>query len=170
MAEGEFYKGELPTTQVHFRSQGHDRTQMGAAIAAAAAAGAAAALSSSRAEVSSAAESAAVSAALDRLSIKRSMSLPEAELAAIADAVDAATDAVVGSGSPKRSPHRHKRAPSSLLSSPVLESDELVEESVGADEDESTSIDLERATRGDMAAEIRRLQGATGEAGEGATR
>ena len=48
-------KGELPTTQVHFRSQGHDRTQMGAAVAAAAAAGAAAALSSSRAEVSSAA-------------------------------------------------------------------------------------------------------------------
>lgn len=163
-------KGELPTTQVHFRSQGHDRTQMGAAVAAAAAAGAAAALSSSRAEVSSAAESAAVSAALDRLSIKRSMSLPEAELAAIADAVDAATDAVVGSGSPKRSPHRHKRAPSSLLSSPVLESDELVEESVGAvTSDESTSIDLERATRGDMAAEIRRLQERLAQL-EGATR
>ena len=111
-----------------------------------------------------------MSAALDRLSIKRSMSLPEAELAAIADAVDAATDAVVGSGSPKRSPHRHKRAPSSLLSSPVLESDELVEESVGAvTSDETTSIDLERATRGDMAAEIRRLQERLAQL-EGATR
>jgi serine/threonine protein kinase len=151
-------KGELPKTQMQFRSQ-HDRTQMGAAVAAAAAAGAAAAQSGTRAEVSSAAESAAVSAALDKLSIKRSMSLPEAELAAIADAVDAATNAVAGSGSPRRSPHKHRRAPSSLMSSLVLESDELVEESVGGGtSDESTSIDLETASRVDMAAEIRRLQ------------
>ena len=88
------------------------------------------------------------------------MSLPEAELAAIADAVDAATNAVAGSGSPRRSPHKHRRAPSSLMSSLVLESDELVEESVGGGtSDESTSIDLETASsRVDMAAEIRRLQ------------
>ena len=167
----------------------------------------------SRTEMSMVAEAAAVTAALDVFSLKRSQSLPETELAAIVDAVDAATDAAsmfAAGHSPSVDPRGSPKSPlgSNQVQSQSHGHDEVVEDgrlpghgsdrtaspsgahlavggggggvagflhhiSEGNSLDEASegkvsstdsesrappSIDLETASRGDLAAEVRRLQ------------
>jgi len=149
---------------------GRGRAEMGATVAAAAAGAAAAAaaygsLDGSRADVISAAEAAAVTAALDVFSLKRSQSLPESELMAIVDAVAAATHAAAtvagardnsksrlshGSGGGGKRPARHGLDTLQQQLPHISEN--------ASPEEVSGEIDLDTASRTDLAAEVRRLQ------------
>ena len=100
-------------------------------------------------------EAAAMSAALDQFSFKRSQSLPEAELAAIADAVAAAGEiAGLGGRRSPNSPMRRIGSPSPLAPATVLEETEGTNET---DSGEESKPDGEM-TRDDLEAEVRRLR------------
>jgi serine/threonine protein kinase len=100
-------------------------------------------------------EAAAMSAALDQFSFKRSQSLPEAELSAIADAVTAAGEiaGLRGNRSPN-SPMRRIGSPSPLAPATVLEE---TEGTIETDSGEEPKPDGEM-TRDDLEAEVRRLR------------
>lgn len=100
-------------------------------------------------------EAAAMSAALDQFSFKRSQSLPEAELSAIADAVAAAAEiaGLRGNRSPN-SPMRRIGSPSPLAPATVLEE---TEGTIETDSGEEPKPDGEM-TRDDLEAEVRRLR------------
>ena len=100
-------------------------------------------------------EVAAMSAALDQFSFKRSQSLPEAELSAIADAVTAAGEIAVlrGNRSPN-SPMRRNGSPSPLASAAIPEQNEgLIETDLGVEAKPNGEM-----TRDDLEAEVRRLR------------
>ena len=111
----------------------------GAAAAAAAGAAAAAAIASDGGE--RAVEAAAMTAALDSFAVTRTQSLPETDLAAIADAVRAAAEMATTRRSPLN---------------PGDETEPRDEET--APEHADVDVDVETASRENLAAEVRRLR------------